>query len=227
MYKHILFDADNTLFDFDLAERNAFALTMRAFSVPGDEALFVRYREMNRKLWLDLEQGLVDRRVELVRRFERLLPGMDFSAADMNQEYQKNLVEQTVLMPYALELCQKLSGTAALSIVTNGVGTTQRRKMQRSAIAPFFSRHFISEEIGVAKPDLRFFEHVLDALENPPPSSVLIVGDSLTSDMQGGMNAGLVTCWLNRSGEPVPPGYRIDYEIGALDELEGILLGDQ
>jgi len=227
MFKHILFDADNTLFDFDEAERNAFAQTMNAFSVPRDEALFSRYREMNRRLWLDLEQGKADKAVELVRRFERLLPGRDFSAEEMNRTYQKGLVEQTVLMPYARELCEKLSPLAELSIVTNGVGYTQRHKMERSAIAPYFSRHFISEEVGFSKPDIRFFTHVMDALDNPDPSGVLIVGDSLTSDIQGGMNAGIKTCWLNRYGQPAPEGYRIDYTISGLRELEDIVADGQ
>jgi YjjG family noncanonical pyrimidine nucleotidase len=224
MFRHILFDADNTLFDFDQTERAAFARTMEAFSVVHDDALFSRYKEANLLLWRALEQGKADRAVELVRRFERLLPDLEFSAADMNHTYQSNLVEHTVLMPYALELCEKLSPVKELSIVTNGVGHTQRRKLERSAIAPYFPRQFISEEIGVAKPDIRFFAHVMDALDHPDPDSVLIVGDSLTSDMQGGMNAGIKTCWLNRAGEPVPEGYRIDYVIGGLRELEDIVL---
>ena len=77
----------------------------------------------------------------------------------------------------------------------------------------------------MSKPDIRFFSHTLDALGNPEPDTVLIVGDSLTSDMQGGMNAGIKTCWLNRGGESAPPEYRIDYEIGGLRELEKIVLG--
>ena len=81
---------------------------------------------------------------------------------------------------------------------------TQRSKLARTPLKPYFERHFISEEIGFSKPDVRFFQHVMAALDHPDPSRVLIVGDSLTSDIQGGMNAGIVTCWLDREGAPLP-----------------------
>ena len=115
MFTHILFDADNTLFDFDQTERIAFAETMRAFAVPHDDALFTRYKQMNLLLWRELEQGRADRAVELVRRFERLLPDLEFSAADMNHTYQTNLVEQTVLMPVCAGAVRKaLRGSCAV-----------------------------------------------------------------------------------------------------------------
>jgi YjjG family noncanonical pyrimidine nucleotidase len=224
MFQHILFDADNTLFDFDQMERGAFLRTMQAFDVPCDDALFSRYREMNRQLWLVLEQGKADRAFELVHRFRRLLPDHDFSAEEMNKAYQRHLVEQMVPMEGALAVCEQLCKVAALSIVTNGVGPTQRGKLKRSPLEPYFPRQFISEEVGFSKPDIRFFEHVMAALDYPDPSRVLIVGDSLTSDIQGGMNAGIVTCWLNRDGVPLPEGYRADYIIGGLHELLDIVL---
>lgn len=223
MFKHILFDADNTLFDFDQMERNAFFDTLQAFDVPCDDALYIRYREANRLLWLQFEQGRADRTEALAQRFELLLCDMDIDGAEMNRVYQHNLAEHTVMMPYALELCEHLSPIYELSIVTNGVGPTQRRKLSHTPLKPFFSRQFISEEIGVSKPDVRFFTHVLNALGHPDRDAVLIVGDSLTSDMQGGMNAGIKTCWLNREGDPVPDGYRLDYVITGLRELEDIL----
>jgi len=223
MFEHILFDADNTLFDFDKAERHAFMRTMRAFSIPYDDALFHRYRELNRQLWLKLEQDMTDKTIHLVNRFRQLLPDHEFSADEMNQTYQCQLIEHMELMDDALAVCEELSRYAELSIVTNGVGPTQRGKLARSPLAPYFERQFISEEIGYSKPDIRFFKHVMAALGNPDPSRVLIVGDSLTSDIQGGMNAGIVTCWLNRSGEPLPEGYRADYVIGGLKELPDIV----
>lgn len=226
MYKHILFDADNTLFDFDHAERSAFGLTMDAFSVSYDDEIYSRYSAVNARLWREFEQGLLDRDGVLVRRFEMMFPEMAAAAADINSAFQQHLVAQAVLLPHALELCEKLSRVAALSIVTNGVGASQRRRIEASGIAPYFPRLFISEEIGVPKPDIRFFTHVLDALGNPDLDTVLIVGDSLTSDIRGGMNAGIATCWLNRGGAPVPEGYRLDHVVGSLRELEDILLAE-
>mgnify|MGYP000943704793 CR=1 FL=1 len=131
MFEHILFDADNTLFDFDRAERRAFMRTMEAFSIPCDDGLFHRYREMNRQLWLRLEQDITGKAFELVNRFRRLLPDHEFSAEEMNKTYQSQLVEQTELMEDALMVCEQLSERAELSIVTNGVGPTQRSKLGR------------------------------------------------------------------------------------------------
>ena len=222
MYKHILFDADNTLLDFDTAERNAFAQTMQHHSVPWDEALLSRYSSINKQLWLDFEQGHVDKETVQLRRFEMLLSSMELSSTDVNRTFQENLSAQISLMPYAQEVCEHLSQHAKLSIVTNGVGATQHNKMMRSGLRPYFHHLFISEEIGFPKPDPRFFAHVLDTIGKPECASVLIIGDSLTSDIQGGMNAGIATCWFNPRKEPLPPGYRVDYVIEDLRELEKI-----
>jgi len=220
MYSHILFDADNTLLDFSKAERNAFILTMQDHSLPWDEAMLSRYIEINISLWQELERGLIDKETVLLRRFDMLLEGDMVSSADVNRTFQLYLASQSELMSGAQEVCEALSQRALLSIVTNGVATTQRQKIHRSGLLPYFSRHFISEELGFPKPDIRFFEHVMNELGHPDPASVLIVGDSLTSDIQGGMNAGIATCWFNLHREPVPSGYRIDHVI---EDLYGLL----
>ncbi len=225
MYTHLLFDVDNTLLDFDEAERNAFIQTMRTHFVPWDEAMLSRYVGINKQLWLDFEQGKVDKETVQLRRFEILLSGTALSSAAVNRTFQENLALHAALMPYAEAVCERLSAQAELSIVTNGVGATQRQKITRTGISRFFHHLFISEEIGFPKPDPRYFAHVMNTLGNPECNSVLIIGDSLTSDIQGGMNAGFVTCWFNPRKEPVPPGYRVDFEIVDLRELEQIVTG--
>jgi len=220
MYSHILFDADNTLLDFSKAERNAFILTMDAHSLPWDEAMLSRYVEINIRLRQELERGLIDKKTVQLRRFEILFGDRAVPSADINRTFQQHLAAQSELMPGAGEVSEALSQRAELSIVTNGVGTTQRQKMNRSGLLPYFSRLFISEDLGFPKPDLRFFEHVMSELGHPDPASVLIVGDSLTSDIQGGMNAGVATCWFNLHSKPIPTGYRIDHVI---EDLYGLL----
>lgn len=226
MYKHILFDADNTLLDFDQAERSAFAQTMQTHRIPWDEAMLSRYVHINKQLWLEFEQGKVNKETVQLQRFETLL-GSGFSSSDINHTFQQFLSAQAILMPYAREICERLSQHAELSIVTNGVGATQRHKIKGSGLSPYFRHLFISEDIGFPKPDLRFFSHVLHELGRPDFASVLIVGDSLTSDIQGGINAGIATCWFNPGKEPVPPGYRVDYDIQSLYELEEIVFCSQ
>jgi 2-haloacid dehalogenase len=223
MYSHILFDADNTLLDFSKAERIAFIQTMQAHSIPWDEAMLSRYVGINAGLWQEFEKGLVDKETVQVRRFEMLFGCASVSCADINASFQKHLSEQAHLMPFAKEVCEGLSRVAKLSIATNGVGATQRRKLMNCAVWPYMTRLFISEELGFPKPDPRFFDHVLRELGGPERSRVLIVGDSLTSDIQGGMNAGLATCWLNPGGQAVPDGYRADYVIRDLRGLFDIV----
>jgi len=219
MYTHILFDADNTLLDFSKAERSAFILTMQEHSLQWDEAILSRYVEINIRLWQEFERGLIDKETVQLRRFDMLFEGASVSSEAVNRTFQKHLAAQSELMPGAREVCEILSQRAELFVVTNGVGATQRQKMNRSGLLPYFSRLFISEDLGVPKPDPRFFEHVMSELGHPDPESVLIVGDSLTSDIQGGMNAGLATCWLNLDRKPVPVGYRVDHVIEDLHSL--------
>ena len=223
MYSHILFDADNTLLDFSKAERNAFIRTMEVHSLPWDEAMLSRYVQINIRLWQELELGLIDKETVQLRRFDILFEGASVSSAAINRTFQQHLAAQAELMPGAREVCEALSQRAQLSIVTNGVATTQRQKIHRSGLLPYFDRHFISEDLGFPKPDIRFFEYVMSELGHPDPTSVLIVGDSLTSDIQGGMNAGIATCWFNLHHKPVPSGYRIDHVIEDLRSLLKII----
>ncbi len=223
MYSHILFDADNTLLDFSKAERSAFILTMQDHSLPWDEALLNQYIEINISLWQEFERGLIDKETVQLRRFDMLFGSASVSSADVNHTFQLHLSAQSELMPGAREVCEALSRHTELAIVTNGVGATQRRKMNRSGLLPYFSHLFISEDIGYPKPDPRFFEHVMSELGQPHPASVLIIGDSLTSDIQGGMNAGVATCWFNLHRKPVPTDYRIDFVIEDLYSLLDIV----
>ena len=190
-YDVILLDADETLFDYRRAAREALAGTCAAFGVPFNEEVHARYHAINDALWRLYEQGGTTQEALRVGRFERLAAalGASFDPAAFNAAYTAALGEGAYLREGALELCRALSGKRPLYIATNGLVATQKRRLEKSPLRPLISDMFISEEIGFQKPRKEYFDAVLAAAGNPDPSRVILLGDSLTSDMAGGRNA--------------------------------------
>jgi len=220
-YPWLWFDADGTLFDYNRAEataiRKAFELLRLQFA---DEYLDV-YREINQGLWQALERHEIKPDVLRVRRFELLLEALKLTGSpdEMSTVYVEQLGLCTELMDGAYEVLQTLHGRCQIAIITNGLQTVQRSRLERSTIRGFVDELIISEEIGAAKPHAAYFDAAFAQTGHPRKSDVLIVGDSLTSDIQGGVDYGIDTCWYNPAGEPKPEGLPITYEIGYLREL--------
>lgn len=227
-YQTLLMDADRTLFDFERSEAQALERTLRDFSLPFSQEILKTYIQINEALWRKLELGEVSRERLQTARFKGLLEtlGTPGEPDKLNERYVEHLGEGNFLLPGALEVCRRLSETCKLVLVTNGLHKAQTRRFQTSEIAPYFSGLFISEDLGCDKPDPAFFDAVLADLNNPPRCQLLVVGDSLSSDIQGAANAGLDACWLNPKGAARPQGLPIAYEIRALKELIPIVLGE-
>lgn len=224
-YPYLLFDADNTLFDFDQAERNAHLLLCRAHGLAFSEEGYQLYHKCNADLWRDFDRGLCTKEYLLVERFRRYLAitGERADPEALNRDHLRALGEGAMLLPGAEELCRVLSRDHRLYLLTNAVASVQKARFANSAIAPYFQGVFISEEVGVGKPDPAYFEYVFRAVPGLARDNALVIGDSLTSDIQGANNAGLPCCWFNPKGQPRPQGLRIDYEIRALEELYAIV----
>lgn len=224
-YPYLLFDADNTLFDFDQAERNAHLLLCRAHGLAFSEEGYQLYHKCNADLWRDFDRGLCTKEYLLVERFRRYLAitGERANPEALNRDHLRALGEGAMLLPGAEELCRVLSRDHRLYLLTNAVASVQKTRFANSAIAPYFQGAFISEEVGVGKPDPAYFEYVFRAVPGLARDNALVIGDSLTSDIQGANNAGLPCCWFNPKGQPRPQGLRIDYEIRALEELYAIV----
>ena len=224
-YPYLLFDADNTLFDFDQAERNAHLLLCRAHGLAFSEEGYQLYHKCNADLWRDFDRGLCTKEYLLVERFRRYLAitGERADPEALNRDHLRALGEGAMLLPGAEELCQVLSRDHRLYLLTNAVASVQKTRFANSAIAPYFQGAFISEEVGVGKPDPAYFDYVFHAVPGLARDNALVIGDSLTSDIQGANNAGLPCCWFNPKGQPRPQGLRIDYEIRALEELYAIV----
>ena len=224
-YPYLLFDADNTLFDFDQAERNAHLLLCRAHGLAFSEEGYQLYHKCNADLWRDFDRGLCTKEYLLVERFRRYLAitGERADPEALNRDHLRALGEGAMLLPGAEELCRVLSRDHRLYLLTNAVASVQKTRFANSAIAPYFQGVFISEEVGVGKPDSAYFDYVFHAVPGLARDNALVIGDSLTSDIQGANNAGLPCCWFNPKGQPWPQSLRIDYEIRALEELYAIV----
>lgn len=224
-YKTILFDADGTLLDFERAEYEALSDILAEFHIPDTKENHAVYSAANDEQWKLLEKGLVTRSELRVNRFENFLHriGMSASACAMADSYTLALSKKSHLLDGAFELCEDLSRDCSLYIITNGFRFIQQGRFYPSPIAPFFREVFISEDIGAEKPDRAFFDYVSAAIPSFDKKTTLVVGDSVSSDIAGGIGAGLDVCWYNPKNKPTPPDMKITYTISTLSELIDIV----
>ena len=224
-YPWLWFDADGTLFDYNLAEVTALKKTFESLRLRYEDDTLNRYQEINHGLWQALERQEIKPDVLRVRRFELLLANLKLEgvADEMSTTYVEQLGLCTDLIDGAYEVLQALHGRCRFAIVTNGLQAVQHSRLSLSKIRHFIDEIIISEEVGAAKPQAAFFEIASERTGHPAKSDVLIIGDSLTSDMQGGVDYGIDTCWYNPASEPRPQDLPIVYEIGHLRELLDVL----
>lgn len=220
-YRVLLFDADDTLLDFQAAERDALARLFEAHGAPLTEEMRAQYSRYNRSLWKRLESGEITREELLKTRFSGFFAaqGMTLDGPACEEEYRGYLALGSRLLPGAKEVCTLLSSTHTLCIVTNGISGTQKKRLCAAGIGGLFDRVFISEELGFSKPSPGFFDGVFRALPGISRRETLIIGDSLTSDVLGGVRSGIDTCWFNPSGQPAGAGPKPTYEIASLWQL--------
>ena len=227
-YDTVLFDADGTLFDFLRGEREALLSACKMYGYELDDEAVNEYSAINDSLWKALERGEIDKDTLRVKRFELFGESRGFVCdfGKLSLDYTDKLAEQHFLIDGALETVRKLSEFCRLYIITNGIGYVQRNRFALSPIGEYFGELFISEEIGCEKPDIRYFEAVARKSTDFNPDKTLVVGDSLTSDMKGGIGAGLDCCYFTPSGRPFPADMKIKYSITRLEEITDIILGN-
>jgi 2-haloacid dehalogenase len=228
-YEIIMFDADETLFDFKKSESVAFRDTMLEFDIEYDEDHhFKVYKEINTAIWKELEEGLITQKKLKVERFIRLSNSLNagFDGVEFANSYTNHLANASFLYEDSIALVESLNKDYRLTIITNGLKNVQENRIRKSSIAKYFEDIVISEEVEVAKPDPRIFELALKNLKHLDKKKVLIVGDSLTSDIQGGINSGIDTCWFNPNKIKNKTEIKQTYEISNLMELKAILTSE-
>ena len=221
----VLLDLDNTILDFDKAEKTALGRAFTALGVAYDEALLKRYNAINIQHWEMLEDGLLTRDQVLVKRFEALYREYGIEAdADRSQAlYEHLLSEGHWFLPGAEELLETLAGEYRLFLCSNGSAQVQEGRIASAGIAPYFERIFVSEHMGANKPEKRYFDLCFAEIPGFDRERTVMLGDSLTSDIRGGINAGVKTCWFNPRGKENPGPVVPDYEIRTLGEFPALL----
>lgn len=226
-YELIIFDADETLLDFEKAEKYAFEKTMRHFNINYDEEYHLKeYKKFNKQVWDEFEKELISAEELKVERFKRLFREISISldCKEANDKYTSALCEASFLLDGAEDILEELSKKYKLALITNGLLVVQNARIRQSHIAKYFETVVISEEAGVAKPNPGIFQYTFDKIGHENKNTALIVGDSLNSDIKGGTNFGIDTCWFNPKGMKGMTGLHPTYEIRRLDELKDILL---
>ncbi len=222
----ILWDVDGTLLDFHYSQRHAITKCFQTIDREITEEMIARYSQINDMFWKRLELGEITKEELLTGRFLRLFEEYDIQNVDVEafrQEYQIELGSVFCYIDDSLSICKTLHGKIKQYVVTNGVTATQQNKLKLSGLGELMEALFISEQIGAPKPHKAYFDYCLNRIEEKDKSKILLVGDSLTSDIKGGVLAGIPTCWYRPEGAFNPTEYQPDYEISDLHQVIDIV----
>ncbi len=225
-YDWIFFDLDNTLIDFNIASKKAFFSLMDSHGIPRADALYPLYQQINFEAWKDFEKGKIDAITLRSRRFKDFYfktGYKDIDPLESNSTYLSFLVDYTTTLEGAIDLLNHLKGNVKLAAITNGLKEAQRPRLSRLNLTPYFDAIIVSDEIGFAKPQKEYFDYVMKETNQPSRENTLVVGDSLHSDIQGGNNYGIPTCWCNLFGQINKTGIVPNFEINDLSSLKALL----
>lgn len=224
-YKHLIFDLDDTLLDFQDNERNSLKVVFKKYNIPFEEKSINQYKSINRRFWSLIEQGLIKKEEALTKRFEEFfaLYGHDIKGEIVERDYQNCLNKGHKTIPKAIETLIELKNRGyKIFAGTNGIGKTQKQRLKDSKMVNLFDDVFISEEMGVEKPNSKFFEIIFDKYDFIKKEDTLMIGDSPASDIKGANNFGIDCVWFNPLEKEVND-IKSTYEIRDLPELLLIL----
>ena len=225
MIEFVFLDLDDTIFDFLKAEQVALENTLAHFGVDPTPETVSLYSRINKQHWQMLEREEITREQLKVRRFSVLFETLGISGDPqaVSDHYVSQLSRGSYFLPGAKEAVARLSQKYRLFLASNGNASVQAGRLSGAKLYPYFEKIFISEELGANKPSIDFFTRSFAQIPDFDKTKAIIVGDSLTSDILGGINAGIATCWVNPAHKPRNPKILPDYEIEALPQLEALL----
>ena len=225
MVEFLFLDLDDTILDFHKAEHIALGKTFRKFGLDPQEPVLARYSQINREHWEKLERKELTREAVLVGRFAVLFGeyGISVDPEQVARCYEDYLSIGHYFLPGAEKALQSLCKKYKLYLASNGTAKVQAGRLKSANISHYFQEIFVSQQIGANKPDKVYFDRCAERIPGYDPKKAMIVGDSLTSDIQGGINAGMKTVWVNPNHATHPEHITPDYEIEALSQLEALL----
>ena len=228
MFKVLLWDLDNTILDFNLAQANSLKAAFERYGLGiCSEEIIDCFARINTAHWQLLEEGRITKDEVYKFRFEALLNEIGKTGAvdpfELNSAFENGICNTISFLDDSFNLLCSLKDEYALYCITNGATDIQKKRLQDSRLNELFIKAFISDEIGFDKPNKEFFDFALANIIPCKKEEILIIGDSLTSDMKGANNAGIKCCWYNPNSAPKPNNLRIDYEIKELAEIQKIL----
>lgn len=225
-YKVIILDLDNTLIDFNAMELGSLNAALTSAGVEVTEDLINDYISINTEMWEGLEKGRYEKSEILIGRFEKLAKkySLDLDPVEVNSSYLNGMADFLHFMPHAKEILEWVKESESIvAMITNGVLSAQEAKINAGNLDQYFDEIVISDAVGYHKPQVEIFDHLMDLIGSHQKRDMIIVGDSLTSDIQGGINYGIDTCWFNPYGKKLDTDQHITYVIESLEELKEIL----
>lgn len=226
-YSTILFDADDTLLDFHRDEHDALVSTFERCHLSAEEAVINAYSAINAALWREHEKGNITKEdiknIRFSELFKKIKVNSKYTPRQVNDIYAEYLCEGSAVVSGAYEVCRKLSEKYEMYIVTNGIEITQKSRLAKSGFDKLMQGLFISESIGLQKPSSKFFDYVFEHINEKDKTKVILVGDSLSSDIKGALTAGIDCVWLNKNHIENNSGLEPTYEIGDIREIIKIL----
>ncbi len=226
MYRYILFDADNTVLDFSRSEAEALQRALQDAGLKDFDFQYhvPLYQRINREIWKEFENGKIDTEMLKTERFKRYFDKIDlaYETESISDTYLSYLSEAAYFLPGAETLLTTLASSHTLALITNGLVRVQKPRFKKAGLHRFFATVLISDELGIAKPDPAIFDLACTHLNADNKEEILMVGDNLNSDIQGGDLYGIDTCWFNPEKAPNDSSVVPSYEINTLEELYDI-----
>ncbi len=226
-YNCLLLDVDDTLLSFKASEIDSLTKVLEKYNIPATQENIDLYHNINESLWQDLEKGKIKKHIIGKTRFQKFCDAVGAqvkNAEQMNKEFMTLMRESAILMDGAIEFLEDVEDYATIAIVTNGTDSVQQSRLKISKIAEFADGIYTSEKVGATKPNKQIFLAALKDLGVENYSKVLVVGDRLQSDIKGGINAGLDTCWVNFENEENTTNIKPKYVVRDYTELKNIIL---
>lgn len=220
-YQWVLFDIDKTLLHFNDSIALQEVFSQHNFNFTEND--FQHYQTINKNLWSEYQRGLINLNQLYAQRFAPWENQLQTPSTELNNAFLASIINHCALIDGAINVLDRLKGKAKLGVISNATSQFQHTRLEKTGIKNYFDLLVISEEVGIAKPDPRIFNHAFTKMGNPNLQEILMVGDTLEADILGGINAGIDTCWLNMENKPASASITPHFEVSSLFELENLL----